>query len=242
MIEIVNIIFEIIKEILPDRKDKLFNWFIKLVTSVAIILLLAVTTFLGIRDTPVGVGWGINTPPQLPQLSNREYRDIYETIYIYLLRLKEQVPEIRAVFFIVAFDKNGNINYADRNYDRIGIFTWYRQNPAYISFETFEEVMLREKKNILKKVAYDKLCMITSIDAIGQERYRQASPMFMSNRSVLCPVPSQGKRLPFGAIAAYWIDDPKQPHLDDDIKASARDTSDLVGQYLLSRKDLELNK
>jgi hypothetical protein len=130
---LISNIFEIFKELLPDKRDPILVW----ATKVIIGIMFIVISFTAIRDSPIGVSWGINSPPKVPALTNKEYRDINAVLYTFLIRVREENPDTRGVYFVVAFYKNGNINFADENFDRIGVFTWYSQNSTYISFQTF---------------------------------------------------------------------------------------------------------
>lgn len=235
-----------IGQLLPRADERITVWLSKLATLTVISFLVFGGLFVGLRDTSLGRSYGINSPPAQPKLSNKEYRDIYAVLYTYLLRIKEEVPELRGVFFIAVFDKQGNINFADEDYDRIAVFTWYLPVAQYVSFQTFEEVLAREKQPYLKRLGVDKDCFAIKLNSVAIDRYRQAIPNFASDRAVMCPVPNNDtnvkNRLPFGGVIAFWVNDPKKPEVEQEMLKAAKFASDNIGSYLLSRTDLNLNR
>ncbi|MGL5078427.1 MAG: hypothetical protein ACRDBG_21735 [Waterburya sp.] len=229
-------------QLLPDHGVSNKTWISRVVTLFIIYFFVISIGFIAIRESPLGVRWGINSPPPRQNLTNREYRDISTVLYSYLIRIKEEVPALRTAFFIAVFDERGNINWADENPERIGIFTWYTPNARFFSFNAVEDVIRLSKKAHFADLAIKKECVSGRIEGVNLQRYKEAIPSFLSNRYVVCPVPKKTNRYPFGAVLTYWVDNPRSPNLEQEMLTSAKQNADQIGRYLQSREDLELNR
>ncbi|MGL5074704.1 MAG: hypothetical protein ACRDBG_02530, partial [Waterburya sp.] len=229
-------------QLLPDHGVSNKTWISRVVTLFIIYFFVIAIGFISIRESPLGVRWGINSPPPRQNLTNREYRDISTVLYTSLIRVKEEVPALRTAFFVAVFDENGNINWGDENPERIGIFTWYVPNARFFSFNAVEDVIKLTKQPHLDELAIKKQCVIGRIEGVNLQRYKEAVPSFLSNRYVMCPVPRKSDRFPFGGVVAYWVDNPTQPNLEQEMLTSVKQNADQMGAYLKSREDLELNR
>ena len=243
MFDLIDEFINILKDLLPDKRDPIKIWLTKLLVTISIILLIVGITFNAIRETRVGRDWGINSPAPIPELTTKEYRDISTVVYTYLIRMREEVRSLRSFYFIVAFDKNGDINFADQSFDRIGVFSWYFPDARYISFQTFEEVFTRVIEPYTKQLTDESGCISGKLSDVDSERFKQASPAWLSNRFVVCPTPLiYGNKFPYGAVASFWVDDPARPALSAEAKKSTELAARNINNYLMNRPELKLQE
>lgn len=230
----------ILKDLIPDKNLPTPIW----LTRILVLFLIGNAFLLGgyflLRDTAIGERYGFRPLIMAPQLSEREFVKIQQTTFANMARLKEDKPEIDAVFMFLGYnDRSGEFSYLDAT-NTMTLTQWI--TPAPFSPETIDELWQINRQQYQPLLINERsTCISNQIRELNQRRLSLTLRGNDSDRFVMCPLVNPKTDRTFGVIIATWTAPKEQLAIaDKDMVNSVKTYTKLIETYILWQPNLRI--